>query len=49
MSKKVHVGDIAKLITDPLSFAIMMRDEELEDVIALFVSVLNKRRNRRGG
>jgi hypothetical protein len=42
-------NDIRKLTTDPLSFAIMMDNMELEQVIAAFVAVLNKRKPYRGG
>ena len=38
-----------KLTEDPLSFAMMMDDEQLEHVIVTFVSVLNKRNTDRGG
>ena len=40
---------VKKLIEDPLSFAMMMDDEQLEHVIVTFVSVLNKRNTDRGG
>jgi hypothetical protein len=42
-------NDVRKLTTDPLSFAIMMDNMELEQVIAAFVAVLNKRKPYRGG
>ena len=38
-----------KLTEDPLSFAMMMDDEQLEHVIVTFVSVLNKKKTDRGG
>ena len=41
--------NVKKLIEDPLSFAMMMDDEQLEHVIVTFVSVLNKRKTDRGG
>jgi hypothetical protein len=41
--------NVKKLIEDPLSFAMMMDDEQLEHVIITFVSVLNKRKTDRGG
>ena len=46
-----HVSrkDIQKLSEDPISFAMMMDDYQLEDVIAAFVCVLNKRIPDRGG
>ena len=39
--------DVCKLQKDPLSFAILMEDEQIEQVIVVFVSVLNKRKNKR--
>lgn len=42
-------NDVRKLTADPLSFAIMMDNMELEQVIAVFVAVLNKRKPYRGG
>jgi hypothetical protein len=42
-------SDVRKLLKDPLSFAIMMEDEEIEHVIVNFVAVLNKRKTKRGG
>jgi hypothetical protein len=41
--------NVKKLIEDPLSFAMMMDDEQLEHIIVTFVSVLNKRKTDRGG
>jgi hypothetical protein len=38
-----------KLASDPMSFAIMMDDEQLEYVIVTFVAVLCKRKSDRGG
>jgi len=40
--------DVQKLKTDPLSFAMMMQDQELEEAIVAFVSVLNKRKMNGG-
>jgi hypothetical protein len=45
----VNPKNVKKLIEDPLSFAMMMDDEQLEHVIVTFVSVLNKRKTDRGG
>jgi len=42
-------SDIRKLTRDPLGFAMMMQNQELEDVIVAFVSVLNKRKLNGGG
>lgn len=36
--------DIRKLTKDPLSFAVLMEDCHIENVIVTFVSVLNKRK-----
>lgn len=41
--------DVRKLTGDPLGFAMMMQNQELEDVIVTFVSVLNRRRLNGGG
>ena len=40
--------DAWKLAQDPISFAMMMDNCQLEEVIAAFVSVLNKRKPYRG-
>jgi len=42
-------ANVKKLVEDPLSFAMMMDDEQLEHVIVTFVAVLNKRKTDRGG
>ena len=47
--KCVTRRDIEKLIDDPLIFAMMMDDDQLEHVIVTFVSVINKRKTDRGG
>jgi len=41
--------DVIKLTGEPLGFAMMMQNQELEDVIVAFVSVLNKRKLTGGG
>ena len=41
--------DTQKLAKDPISFAMMMDESELEHVIVAFVSVLNKKIPDRGG
>jgi hypothetical protein len=41
--------DIEGLAKDPLAFAIMMDDHQLEHVIVAFVSVLLERKTHRGG
>jgi hypothetical protein len=45
----VTQDDIGKLQKDPLSFAILMEDRHVEQVIVTFVSVLIKRSENRGG
>lgn len=40
--------DIETLKKDPLSYAVLMEDRDIEDVIVTFVSVLNKRKRTRG-
>ena len=45
----VNRKNAKKFTDDPLSFAMMMDDEQLEHVIVTFVSVLNKRKTDRGG
>ena len=47
--KPVTRKDVQGLANDPLSFAIMMDDCQLERVIVTFVSVLNKIKSDRGG
>jgi len=37
--------EVDRLVNDPIGFAIMMDDSQIEDLIAAFVSVLNKRKN----
>lgn len=41
--------DIVKLQRDPLSYAVLMEDRHIEQVIVTFVSVLIKRNTNRGG
>ena len=38
---------VKRLIAEPIDFALMMEDSDLEDVIAVFVTVLNKRKTDR--
>ena len=45
---KVTRKDARKLARHPLSFAMMMECSEIEHVIVVFVSVLNKGKTRRG-
>ena len=45
----VNRNDAKKLAQDPISFALMLDNDQLEHVIATLVSVLNKRKPDRGG
>lgn len=47
--KYIQRKDIEKLTNDPIGFAIMMDDGQLEHVIATFVAILNKRKINGGG
>jgi len=47
--KPVANDCVTKLINDPISFAMVMDDDRVEDVIVTFVSVLNKRKGHGGG
>ena len=40
--------DIERLKKDPLGFAIMLDDDDLEQAIAAFFTVLKHRKNKRG-
>ena len=40
---------VRKLINAPISFAMVMDDDRIEDVIVKFVTVLNKLKGRGGG
>jgi len=42
--KPVTRTDVQRLATDPIGFAMMMDDGQLEHVIVAFVSVLNKKK-----
>ena len=46
---RVNRNGAKKLAKDPISFALMLDDDQLEHVIVTFVSVLNKRKPDRGG
>ena len=41
--------DIGKLQKDPLSFAVLMDDQQIEHVIVTFVAVLIRRNENGGG
>ena len=41
--------DIGKLLRDPLSYAVLMEDQQIEHVIVTFVSVLLRRSENGGG
>ncbi|MFZ4438060.1 MAG: hypothetical protein ACOYOS_06495 [Syntrophales bacterium] len=45
----VTQDDIDKLQKDPLSFAVLMEDRHIEQVIVTFVSVLIEKHENRGG
>ena len=45
----VTINDVERLIDDPISFAVLMSDCEILDVIATFVTILNRRKPFRGG
>ena len=47
--KPVANDCVMKLINDPISFAMVMDEDRIEDVIVKFVSVLIKRKRHRGG
>ena len=47
--KHITRTDIEKLKKDPLSYAMMMDRKEIENVLVVFVSVLNKQKSSRGG
>ena len=46
--KNINQDDIRKLQKDPLSYAVLMEDRNIEQVIVTFVSVLLKRKRKRG-
>ena len=41
--------NVKKLVKDPLSFALMMENDQIKEVIGIFFSVLTERENLRGG
>jgi len=45
----VTQDDIGKLQKDPLSFAVLMEDQQIEHVIVTFVAVLIRRSENGGG
>ena len=47
--KPVANDCVTKLVNDPISFAMVMDEDRIEDVIVKFVSVLIKRKRHRGG
>ena len=47
--KIVTREDVEKLNEAPISFAMMMENSQLEHVIVTFVSVMNRRKQDRGG
>ena len=47
--KPITRKDVQRLENDPIGFAMMMNDHQLENAIVAFVSVLNNRITDRGG
>jgi hypothetical protein len=47
--KRITNEEIRDLVEDPLAYAMLMNEEELEEVVASFISVLNTRQRRRRG
>ena len=47
--QSINSEDTQRLANDPVGFAMMMDNHELEQVIVAFVSVLNRRKPDRGG
>jgi len=45
---RTAMGEVRQLVNDPLSFAFLMSDEELKEVLARFMCELNRRRKMRG-
>jgi hypothetical protein len=43
-SRRISACEAGALAEDPLSFAMLMTDEELEKVVSEFVEVMNRRR-----
>ena len=48
MMQKVTREDVKKLLRYPISYAMMMENCEIEHVVVVFVSALNKGKNTRG-
>jgi hypothetical protein len=46
--QSINRKDVEKLENDPLGFAMMMENHQIEDAIVAFVSVLNRRKPNRG-
>ena len=47
--KTISQDDIRKLQKDPLSYAVLMEDRNIEQVIVTFVSVLLKKKRKQRG
>ncbi|WP_419656021.1 hypothetical protein [Desulfosarcina variabilis] len=41
--KRVTRNDVNKLVSAPLCYALLMENDQLEEIISVFVSVLNKK------
>lgn len=46
---KLNKKEIERLIKDPIQYAMLMEEDELEHVIVLFVSVFLNRKTKQGG
>lgn len=44
----VSIADAGQLVKHSLAFAVLMKDEELEDVVITFMEVLQQRKKLRG-
>lgn len=47
--KSVSVGEAKKLARQSLAFALLLKDEEIEEVVVTFMEVLHQRKKYRGG
>ena len=47
--KNVTRTQVKRFVQDPLSYAVLMDDEEIEEVIARLMCILYKRKGKQGG
>ena len=47
--KKMNEDEVKRLVKDPVSFAMMMNNDQIEHVIVMFVSVLINQKQNQGG